>query len=195
MGAPFRRSASWVSGCLTKVRSAPAIVNAYPVTMPEHGVQPPRAARKSVAYAITGFACVLLAMLSSLILYLVLDDLHFGTQIATAIVYTGVVWAYTFLHTNLGPSYRLNDPTVQRAFPKLLLIHVAFLFLLFTFQTTLFALKSSLPPSWLVESGPKHDSVYKWLSLIPPILIGATQVFWLRRILHRSFLGSLRKSG
>lgn len=161
--------------------------------VPASDDQSVRGARYALRVVIT-FALVILFLVGTILLYIVVGDKPFGVQVATALVYTCVVSAYTFLHTNLGPGYKLKDPSVRQALPRLLVMHAAFVVLLVSFQSAMFAAKPHLPPSWLGESGPKHESIYELVLLVTCVLIGALQIVWSRRTLHRSFLASLKDS-
>lgn len=139
----------------------------------------------SVTDIVTIFAFVLLSMFGGLVLFFILGNLPFGIQVATAIMYTWAVSGFTFLHSRFGPGYNLNDPAVRNTLPRLLLLHVAFLIVIFVFQTTMFALKPDLPPSWLKETGPKHESIYGWLLIMTFACVSATEIAWFQRILRQ----------
>ena len=103
---------------------------------------------------------------------IILDAKPHGLQLATLIGYSGAVFVYTFFRTRGVPTrYRLAAPYVRRQLPRLLLIHGAYLVMLYVIA------------GWAVTRQPSLPS------LVVPLgvgLIGLSQVVLSRTLLGRA---------
>lgn len=101
---------------------------------------------------------------------IILDSQPHGLQVATLIGYSGAVFLYTFFRTRgVTTRYRLSVPYVRRQLPRLILIHCAYLLMLYVVAGWAFA--SSLPPLLVIVGG---------------MIIGLSQVILSRTLLGRA---------
>jgi uncharacterized membrane protein len=149
----------------------------------------------SVGDALTTYVCIIAAIIVIGSLYIGLADLTFGTQIATAITYSGVVYWMVFYKTRwFKTAFSFQDECVKEKLPHLLGIHAGFLLLTLSIQTALLTVRSHLPSYWFIEKGPKHSSLYFNALFLPSILIGLVQIWISRGILSRSVTAKTKKS-
>ena len=115
------------------------------------------------------------------VLYYVLRDRPWGVQTATLSAYTVFVFGLTFRKAK----YSLRLAGVRDPLPQLLLIHCAFLALVYGIQTYALGFLPRLP-HFLLTSGRRHPSLFaSGLGLIVLIVL-STQVVWTWAILDRS---------
>lgn len=109
----------------------------------------------------------------SLFAVLALEDMPGGPQLATLIAYSGWVFLYTFFRTRGVPTrHRLSASYVRREARRLLLIHAAYLLVLYGIAGWLFArTPHQLPPFWV---------------FLVFIMIGLSQVILSRTLLGRA---------
>ena len=149
----------------------------------------------SVSEALVAFIGVLAAMAVVFLLYIGLSDVPFGTQIATAFTYTGVVYWVVFYRTRaFNTGYSTDDEAVREKVPRLLGIHAGFLLLVLSTQTATLTVRPHLPAYWFAEHGPKHSSLYEDILILIPILIGTAQIVISRGILSRSVQAYKKRS-
>lgn len=107
-----------------------------------------------------------------------LGDQPHGMQLAALIGYSGLVFTYMFFRTRGVPTrYSLAATYVQRQLPGLLLIHCAYLMMLYVVA------------GWTLERRPALPS---FLLDVGFLLIGLTQVIVSRTILSRAKRGIMR---
>jgi hypothetical protein len=148
--------------------------------------EPEQKPQVSGAMTLGMLAAFLFGVVGAFFLFIFIGDRPFGTQIATAIVYTYFAFWYVFFPTRwLEETYTLRHKAVQQRFPRLIAIHCGFLIFIFLGQTFLFAVKPRLPSYWLTPHGKQGDILYGALIFVPAIVL-TTQVFISRRILSRS---------
>ena len=119
-------------------------------------------------------------------LYAALADNPFGIQITTLVAYTGFIFFPLFCNLRSTKGYDLRQKAVREKVLHLLAIHAVFLAIVFVGLTVALWLRPSLPSSWLVERGRKHDSWFSDLLLVMGVVAVAIQVSISRRILRRS---------
>jgi len=143
--------------------------------------------RVSIVMSLAILAAYLIGAYGGLTLFLVLGDRPYGTQIATATVYTYFAFWYIFFPTRgLLQKYSLRDARVQQEIPLLLAIHCAFLILCFLGQSLWLPMKPRLPSYWSMETGRRDVSLYGWVSMGSAFILFFTQVLISRRILSRA---------
>ncbi len=156
--------------------------------------EPRKTPRVSGAMTLGIFAAYLIGAFGGLVLFIALGDRPFGTQAATAIVYTYAVFWYVFFPTRgMEQQHSLRDRAVQRQIPRLLMIHCVFLILIFLVQTVLFASKSRLPSYWLTQYGKQRDTLYEGVLILSFVIVFFTQVLISRQILSHSVNEDLDK--
>lgn len=131
------------------------------------------------------WAALLTAFIALVFLYIVLGKRPFGVQLTTLIVYTCVVFFFIFFKTRLGDGNGLRNEAVRRCIPRLLAIHVSFLALVFTIQTSALALEPRLS-SWWLEENAKRMTPFQQALFIVCATAGLIQVSLSRRILRSS---------
>ena len=137
---------------------------------------------KKAALYFFGLMALVLGLLS---LYTVFGD-AIGIRTANGISYTGVVFWFVFMGSRwLGRGYSLRAETVQRMFPRLLLIHCGFLLFVFAVQSVAFAFQRRLPGYWLADRG-KDPSLFVSLLMLTLLCTGTAQIYISRSILKRS---------
>ena len=115
-------------------------------------------------------------------LYIVLYGRPLGTQLATSVAYTGVIFFYVFCDSRGVRGYDLRSKKVQGQLPRILTLHCGALLLLFLVQTYELSLRSQLPESWLQEQG-RNPSYFVALIGLSCFALAVTQVFICRRLL------------
>jgi len=127
-----------------------------------------------------------ITFLGAFAVFLILSDRPYAIQIFTLLCYTALVVLFVFHKTKLGRGYSLSNPAVQKHFPRLQAIHIAFSLTIFSFQTYILHVWSRFPASWTEGTGPRHNS---WFNFGLSMLFAITwmiEVFYCRRILNRS---------
>jgi hypothetical protein len=124
----------------------------------------------------------------SLPLFFLLMKRPYGFQAASAIIYTIFALFFTFARTGTRggkdiPPYMFTCPAVQPQFSALLRRHVAFLVVLFAFQTLALTVRPPLPDWWNTGvRGTPFDVALLFLCLG----LGYTQIFTNRSLLDRA---------
>jgi hypothetical protein len=134
-------------------------------------------------------ATLLLCLIGSVPLFILLANMPYGFQEASAIVYTMCVAFFTFVRTgNRGgkdlPPYMFTCPAVRTQFSRLLWRHLGFLVVLFAVQTLALAIRPKLPDWWNAGGG-KSTPFETTLMLLCSGIVCA-QVFTNRRLLDRA---------
>jgi hypothetical protein len=140
----------------------------FPRTPVERTQEDPVTGRETltVAALLVAVTCILVVASISL------DDKPHGEQLAILIGYSGYVFVYTFFRTRGVPTrHGLGAAYVRRALPRLLLIHVAYLFVMFVLAGWALARRPQLPLR---------------LTIFGAILIALSQVFVSRTLLSRA---------
>lgn len=123
-------------------------------------------------------------------LFLFLVDKPFGLQEASVITYTLFEVFFTFAHhgTRSGPDvppFKFSCPAVEPQIPRLLWLHLGFLFALVVLQTAMLAARHHLPDWWFVEDK-KGMTPFAGAFLLLCIALAYTQVFTNRALLKRA---------
>ena len=155
-----------------------------------------RAPQVSGAMTLGILAAYLVGAFGGICIFIVLGERAFGIQIASAIMYTYFAFWYVFFPTRgLLEQYSLHDKTVQRRIPLLLVIHCAFLALIFLGETIWFSMKPHLPSYWFAEYGKRKDGpLYVLVVIGSVIVVFFTEVLISRRILSRDMREGLAES-
>jgi len=141
----------------------------------------------TVAEGLGVYVLFLILAFVSFIAFIVFDDVRYGTQYATIITYSSVVFVYTFFRTRgINTRYPLDEPYVQELFPRLLLIHGAFLALVLIVETSALTLRPSLSAWWVTSARTKDMPPFEIALFLAIGAIAVTQVILSRSQLSRS---------
>lgn len=124
-----------------------------------------------------GVACVLFFLLS---------DTSYGTQLATAIGYTAAVIIYGFARNRGGiPPYLFTCPVVVSQYPRLLTRHAGFLAVVILLETIALRIKPHLSSWWFTSSGRNWTPFFTAVAL-PVCALAITEVMTNRGVLKRA---------
>lgn len=130
---------------------------------------------------------IFLVMFGSLFAFISFEGQPHGTQIATLISYTGVVFVFTFFRGRAEfAKYSLDEPYVQEQFPRLLGIHLACLLTIYFVQGWAFSIRTSLPSWWLQSSGSKDTGPFDTVLTLGIGVMALSQIILSRIILGRA---------
>lgn len=130
---------------------------------------------------------VLFMVFGSLFLFIFLEDLPYGIQLASIISYTTAVFLITFSAQKRQQRYLFTCPVVHSQLSRLAQRHVGFLAILFVLQTAALSLRSRMPANWFVASG-RNMPPFTLALFILCMGLGFTQVFTNRSLLERAHL-------
>jgi len=137
---------------------------------------------KKAAQAALYFVGLMALVVGVLSLYTVFGD-SIGIRTANLVSYMAVVLWFVFIGSRwLGGGYSLRMKKVQHVLPRLLVIHCAFLLLVFAVQTLAFILRRRLPGYWLVDRG-TDPSLFVAVLMLLFLCIGTAQIYLSRKIL------------
>ena len=137
------------------------------------------------------FVLILLLAFGSLILFILLGNRPYGMQGATLITYSGAVFIWTFFRTRgVHTKHSLSAQYVREQLPRLLIIHLIYLFCVFLLQT--WAL--SIRPLWLMSHGRRDMAPFDFSLMLTGMAIGVSQIVLCRRMLGRAKKESLSNS-
>lgn len=129
---------------------------------------------------------IMAGFLTVLLLSIFWGDRPFGIQIVSLIADTGLVFFFVFCDSRAWRGYSLRDKRVRQELPHLLGIHSLFLIVIGLLLTFVLSEQSLLPASWLVESGPKHESPFEVGLIFIGVAVVMTQAWIYRKILRRA---------
>jgi hypothetical protein len=121
-----------------------------------------------------------------LFLAVLLDQKPFETQIIALAADTEYVFFLVFCDSRAWRGYSLRNKTVQQELPRLLGVHCVFVVLIIAALTFALSARSRLPSSWVLESGPKHESPFEFGLIVIGAIAATAQAWVYRRILGRA---------
>jgi hypothetical protein len=124
-------------------------------------------------------------LLIILLLYVLLGEKPYGIQIATLIAYSMAIFFFVFMRSRLGHGFALTSDPVVRSAPRLLLLHLCALTIVFALQTIAFRVGPYLPSWWLHEDA-RHHSPLDLLLLVFFTVFGVAQAVWFRSMLSKA---------
>jgi hypothetical protein len=154
----------------------------------EHSTSDPCFAKYSSLDRIELFGPILLLIIpGSFFLFILLEGLRYGVQLASLIIYPSAVILITFSAQRGQQRYLFTCPVVQSLLPRLVRRHVWFLLALVLIETVAMSVRSHLPVSWLIATG-KGMSPFTMVLCSACVILGFTQILTNRSLLHRAHL-------
>lgn len=150
---------------------------------------PCRAANTFSAERFSAFVLLFLIALGvGGILFFLLGDTSYGTQLATVVSYTAAVMIYGFARNRGGiQAYLFTCPVVVRQYPRLFKRHAGFLAVLITFETIALEVKPHLSAWWFTSSGRNWTPFYTAVA-VPVMALAITEVMTNRKVLKRAHM-------
>jgi hypothetical protein len=131
-------------------------------------------ALKAIARTLGSTILVGAGLLAILLLYILLGDKPYGIQIATVIAYSMAIFFFVFMPSRLGDGFRLTSASVICSAPRLLVLHLCALTIVFALQTLAFWQRSHLPIWWLQRDA-KHRTPFDLLLTVTFTIFGVAQ--------------------
>jgi hypothetical protein len=142
-------------------------------------------ALKVIARTLASGLLVASGLLIILLLYVLLGEKPYRIQIATLIAYSMAIFFFVFMRSRLGHGFALTSDPVVRSAPRLLLLHLCALTIVFALQTIAFRVGPYLPSWWLHEDA-RHHSPLDLLLLVFFTVFGVAQAVWFRSMLSKA---------
>lgn len=133
------------------------------------------------------YVLVLLLAFGSLFLFLFLGDRPYGIQWATIVSYSGIIFIWTLFRTKgVRTKHSLSAPYVLEELPRLLVIHLAYLLVVFFLETKALDVRSSMSRWWLTSLGRKGMPPFDFAVMLSGMALAISQIVLSRRILGRA---------
>ena len=122
------------------------------------------------------------------VLFILLSDTTYGSQLASVVSYTSAVLVYGFAKNRSGiRPYLFTCPVVMSQYPRLLNRHAVFLTVLVAFETVAFRIKLHVSAWWLTASG-RNMPPFVVAVVVPCMIMAIAEIVMNRALLERAHI-------